>query len=173
MRRRSPAGSLHSLLGGVKTNWTELMMRQPLSHIAGYFDEQQKKYLQDLQNQDSPYFHLLHRKLEETTGARPYGAFELLSERPELKEKIDGVIQHYLTAFQKALVVKLIQSKLTTEFGVDPITQEFRFYADIVGRNEDEGLAAAIQTWSETWNLNADWCRDHAVAVMVGHMNSD
>ena len=137
-----------------------------IEDFGGYFDTQQKKYLEDLQDQNSHYFHLLHRKLEETTGARPYGACELLSERPDLKEKINEVIQHFLAAFQNAFVVKLIQSKLTIEFGIDPITQEFRFYAAIAGRNEDEALAAVLQTWSETWNLNADWCRDHAVAVL-------
>jgi uncharacterized protein (DUF433 family) len=131
--------------------------------IVAYLDERQKKYLKD---PDSHYYHLLHRKLEEATGARPYQAFELLSERPELKEKIDAVIQHYLLAFQNGLLVKLIQSKLTTEFGEDPIRTGFRFYADIARRDEDRPLAAVIQTWSETWNLNADWCRDHAVAVL-------
>src|SRR3989442_15138770 len=39
-----------------------------IEDIEGYFDERQKKYLQD---PDSHYFHLLHRKLEEATGARP------------------------------------------------------------------------------------------------------
>ncbi|HEY0763697.1 MAG TPA: hypothetical protein VGD61_15095 [Pyrinomonadaceae bacterium] len=137
-----------------------------IEDIGRYFEEQQNKFLEDLQDQDSNYFHLLHRKLEETTGARPYGAFELLSERPDLKEKINEVIQHFLIGFQNASVVKLIQSKLTIEFGGDPITQEFRFYAAIAERDEDKALAAAIQIWSETWNLNADWCRDHAVAVL-------
>jgi hypothetical protein len=134
-----------------------------IEDIGAYFDEQQKKYLED---QDSHYIHLLQRKLEQATGARPYGAFELLSERPALKEKINEVIQQYLAAIQNAIVVKLIQSKLTTEFGEDPIEKEFRFYADIAGRDEDQTLAAVIQTWSQTWNLNADWCRDHAVAVL-------
>src|SRR5213079_785564 len=35
-----------------------------IEDIRGYLDEQQKKYLEDLQDQDSHYFHLLHRKLE-------------------------------------------------------------------------------------------------------------
>jgi hypothetical protein len=131
--------------------------------IGAHFDQQQKKYLED---QDSHYIHLLQRKLEQATGARPYGAFELLSERAALKEKINEVIQQYLAVIQNAIVVKLIQSKLTTEFGEDPIEKEFRFYADIAGRDEDHTLAAVIQTWSQTWNLNADWCRDHAVAVL-------
>src|SRR6266849_4836436 len=65
-----------------------------IEDIGAYFDEQQKQYLEGLQDQDSHNFHLLHRKLEEATGARPYSAFELLSERPELREKIDEVIQH-------------------------------------------------------------------------------
>ena len=134
-----------------------------IEDIGAHFDQQQKKYLED---QDSHYIHLLQRKLEEATGARPYGAFELLSERPALQEKINEVIQQYLAAIQNAIVVKLIQSKLTTELGEDPIKKEFRFYADIAGRDEDHTLAAVIQTWSQTWNLNADWCRDHAVAVL-------
>lgn len=137
-----------------------------IENIQVYFDEQQKKYLEDLQNQDSHYFHLLHRRLEEATGARPYGAFELLSVQPDLKETINEVIQHFLVAFQNATLVKLIQSKLITEFGVDPIAQEFRFYAAIAQQAEDKALATSIQTWSETWNLNAEWCRDHAVAVL-------
>lgn len=137
-----------------------------IEDIGAYFDEQQKKYLEDLQDQNSHHFHLLHRKLEEATGAGPYAAFELQAERPALKEKINEVIQHCLAAFQNGIVVKLIQRKLTAEFGVDLITQEFRFYADIAGRDEDEGLAAVIQTWSEPWNLIAEWCRDHAAAVL-------
>jgi hypothetical protein len=134
-----------------------------IEDIGAYFNEQQKEYLED---QDSPYIHLLQRKLEEATGARPYGAFELLSERPALKEKINEVIQYYVAAIQNGIVVKVIQTKLTTEFGEDPIESGFRFYADIAGRDEDHTLAAVIQTWSERWNLNADWCRDHAVAVL-------
>jgi hypothetical protein len=134
-----------------------------IEDIEAYFDDKQKKYLED---QESHYFHLLHRKLEEATGARPYTAFELVSKRPELKEKINEVIRTYVAAFQNGLAVKLIQSKVTTEFGVDPIRTEFRFYADIAERKEDQALAAAIQAWSEKWNLNGDWCRDHAVAVL-------
>lgn len=137
-----------------------------IEDIQGYFAAQQKKYLEDLQDQDSHYFHLLHRKLEEATGARPYRAFELLSVRPDLKEKISEVSQHFLVAFQNAAMVKSIQSKVITEFGVDPIAQEFRFYAAIAERAEDEALATIIQKWSETWNLNAEWCRDHAVVVL-------
>jgi hypothetical protein len=112
-----------------------------IDDIDAYLNERQKKYLED---QDSHYFHLLHRKLEETTGARPYGAFELLTERPELQKKINEVIQHFVTAFQTGLLVKLIQSKLTTEVGDDPIRTEFRFYGAIAGSDEDQALAAAI-----------------------------
>ncbi|HXM35411.1 MAG TPA: hypothetical protein VN920_09510 [Pyrinomonadaceae bacterium] len=137
-----------------------------IEDIEAYFDEKRKKHLQDLQDRNSHHFHLLHRKLEEATGARPYSAFELLSERPELKEKVNEVIQHYLAAFENGLVVKLIQSKLTTDFGDNPIRLEFHFYAEIAHRAEDQTLATAIQEWSEKWNLNADWCRDHAVAVL-------
>lgn len=36
----------------------------------------------------------------------------------------------------------------------------------IAGGTEDQVLAAAIQKWSEKWNMNADWCREHAVAVL-------
>jgi hypothetical protein len=134
-----------------------------IEDVSGYFDEQQKKHLHD---PDSTYFHLLQRRLEQATGAPPYGAFAVLSEKPELKDKVNEVIRDYVAAFQEGLAVKLIQSKLTTEFGVDPIRWKFRFYADIAGRNDEQGLAAAIQKWSEKWNLNADWCRDHAVAVL-------
>lgn len=52
--------------------------------IYAYLNERQKKYLED---PDSHYLHLLHRKLEAATGARPYEAFELLSERPGVKGK--------------------------------------------------------------------------------------
>lgn len=134
-----------------------------IEDVKGYFEEKQKKYLED---RDSHYFHLLHRKLEEATGAQPYGAFELLSERPQLKEKIDEVIQQYAVAFHNGLVVKLIQSKLTTEVGEDPIRWAFHSYGEIAGRDEDQSLAAVIQRWSEKWDLNAEWCRDHAVAVL-------
>jgi hypothetical protein len=137
-----------------------------IEDIEAYFEEQGKKHLQDLQDRNSHHYHLLHRKLEAATGARPYSAFELLSERPELKEKINEVIQYYLGAFQNGLVVKLIQSKVTTEFGDDPIKLEFHFYTDIAQRAEDQALAIAVQKWSEKWNLNADWCREHAVAVL-------
>src|ERR1700682_5934146 len=125
-----------------------------IEDIEAYFDEKRKKHLQDLQDRNSHHFHLLHRKLEEATGARPYSAFELLSERPELKEKVNEVIQHYLAAFENGLVVKLIQSKLTTDFGDNPIRLEFHFYAEIAHRAEDQTLATAIQEWSEKWNLN-------------------
>ena len=137
-----------------------------IEDIGAYFDEQQKKYLEALQDQDSHYFHMFHRRLEEATGARPYEAFKLLSERPVLKETISEVFQHFLAAFQNGLVVKLIQSKLMKDFGADPIEMEFRFYADIAASDEDQALADMIRTWSESWNLNADWCRDHAVAVL-------
>jgi hypothetical protein len=134
-----------------------------IEDIETYFNEQQKKHLED---RESHYFHLLHRKLEEATGARPYSALELLSERPELKEKITQVIRTYVAAFQDGLAVKLIQSKLTTEFGEDAISREFRFYADIAECDKEQELASAIQAWSEKWNLNGDWCRDYAVAVL-------
>lgn len=103
-----------------------------IEDISGYFDEQQKKHLQD---PDSTYFHLLQRRLEQATGAPPYGAFEALSEQPELKEKINEVIRDYVAAFQDGLAVKLIQNKLTAELGVDPVRREFRFYADYRGRH--------------------------------------
>jgi hypothetical protein len=30
----------------------------------------------------------------------------------------------------------------------------------IAERDKNKALAAAIQIWSETWDLNADWCRE-------------
>lgn len=112
-----------------------------IEDISSYFDEQHKKHLQD---RDSTYFHLLQRRLEQATGALPNGAFEVLSKQPGLKDKINEVIRNYVAAFQDGLAVKLIQNKLTTELGVDPIRREFRFYADIAGGTEDQVMAAAL-----------------------------
>lgn len=69
--------------------------------------------------------------------------------------------------------MKLIQSKLTTESGVDPIRTEFLFYTAISGRDEYQALATVIRTWSETSNLDANWCRDHAVAVLREWLSHD
>lgn len=30
-----------------------------------------------------------------------------------------------------------------------------------------------VQEWSERWNLNAEWCCDHAVAVLRNWLSSD
>lgn len=138
-------------------------LTEGIEDIKGYFDDQQKRYLED---PNSSYVHLLHRKLEEVTGARPYCSFDVLAERPDLRQKVDQVIKQFLIAIQDALLVKLIQSKLTTEFGEDAVTARFRFYANLAERDEDKNLADVIRTWSQAWNLDAEWCREFAVIVL-------
>ena len=134
-----------------------------ISDLDAYFKEKQKKYFED---PDSNYVHLLHRRLEQATGAPPYRAMAQLRNQPELQVKVNEVVQRYCAAVHNALVAELIQSKLITEPGVDAIKTSFRSYAQIAERKEDQLLVNSIHKWSETWNLNAAWCRDHAVAVL-------
>jgi hypothetical protein len=67
--------------------------------------------------------------------------------------------------------VNLIQRKLPSEVGEDALTARFRFYADVAERDEDKELADVIRTWSERWSVDADWCRDFAVAVLRGWLS--
>ncbi len=134
-----------------------------IDDIKAYFEEKQKKYFED---PDSNYVHLLNRRLEQVTGAPPYRAMEQLSKQPELQVKVNEVILRYGLAVHNALIAQLIQSKLLSEWGVDPIKSAFRSYAQIVERKEDDVLVTRFQEWSEASNLSAEWCRDHAVAVL-------
>jgi hypothetical protein len=86
-------------------------LTEGIEDINGYFADQQKQYLDD---PNSNYVYLLHRKLEEATGARPYSSFEVLAERPDLKPKVDQVLQQFLVAIQNVGCTHFVRQKVKT-----------------------------------------------------------
>jgi hypothetical protein len=48
----------------------------------------------------------------------------------------------------------------------DQLKAAFPDWNSLINSNEIIGLKTRIHEWSVRWNLNADWCRDHALAVL-------
>jgi hypothetical protein len=65
-------------------------------------------------------------------------------------------------------IVARIQQRLSPGgLGSSPerVRTTFRFWR-FLNVKETRDLRTAIHNWSKKWNLNADWCRDHALAVL-------
>jgi hypothetical protein len=74
-------------------------------------------------------------------------------------------------------LVDLIQRKLslrhtTLAIGDNPLRHAFFSFYRITQAEDCKHLVDEIQEWSQRWNLRAEWCRDHALAVLrawLGH----
>jgi hypothetical protein len=68
-------------------------------------------------------------------------------------------------------LVDLIQRKLslrhtTLVTGDNPLRHAFFSFDSITKVDGYEILVEQLHEWSKRWNLNAEWCRDHALAVL-------
>lgn len=68
-------------------------------------------------------------------------------------------------------LVDLIQQRLSPdnsvlESGNDVVREAFFSYGKATDSPENKLLITKIDEWSRRWNLDEDWCRDHAVAVL-------
>jgi hypothetical protein len=68
-------------------------------------------------------------------------------------------------------LVDLIQQRLSPdnsfpESGDDLVREAFFSYASATNSPENKLLITKIDEWSLRWNLDEDWCRDHALAVL-------
>jgi hypothetical protein len=67
--------------------------------------------------------------------------------------------------------VDLIQQKLAQDESLpglqgDLVRQAFFDYVTVTGSPKNKSLITLIDDWSRRWNLDEDWCRDHALAVL-------
>lgn len=97
--------------------------------------------------------------------------------REELTEGLDDLDDYFQTKqaeFAKSphefpnFTVARIQQKLSPGGpGSSPalVRASFRLWSQVTSK-ETEGVRKAILKWSERWNLNQAWCRDHALAVL-------
>jgi len=72
-------------------------------------------------------------------------------------------------------LVDLIQQRLAprwTTLASYPMRDTFRFWSCLKDKQADS-LCEKILQWSKRWNLDADWCRDHALAVLRGWLLND
>lgn len=68
-------------------------------------------------------------------------------------------------------LVDLIQQRLSPDNSVlglsdDLVRKAFFSYGSATNSPENKSLITKIDAWSRRWNLNEDWCRDHALAVL-------
>jgi hypothetical protein len=85
----------------------------------------------------------------------------------DLAESHKRVIEEHVKAFHDRLLLDLLQSKLEPAImEPHPIRMEFFGWHSIVEKLEYETLSARLRQWSARWNLDANWCRDHALAVL-------
>lgn len=68
-------------------------------------------------------------------------------------------------------LVDLIQQRLSPDNSVpgsseDLVREAFFSYGEATDSPENKLLITKIDEWSRRWNLDEDWCRDHALAVL-------
>lgn len=69
-------------------------------------------------------------------------------------------------------LVPLLQRRLSrryTALGTVPDLVKHEFFSTraLIQAPDCQLLLTRIHEWSLTWNLDADWCRDHALAVLL------
>jgi hypothetical protein len=100
--------------------------------------------------------------------------------RREISEGLDCSLEDHLkSALEKIrrapqiypdVLVDLVQQNLTPSWTA-PVTPEnlvqevFRSWATLRGK-ENKTLRKKVREWSRRWNLDANWCRDHALTVL-------
>jgi hypothetical protein len=85
----------------------------------------------------------------------------------DLTENVNRVTREHYGAFYNRLLLNLLQSRLEPAAAEPhPVQIEFSSWCAISRKRAYKTLCATIRDWSIKWNLNADWCRDHALAAL-------